>query len=967
MILKLNDKYVDMYSDTSVSGSFKPISLSTDDDETNPHSAEFKIPLTENNKSIIEYDDDTNNFKSEDISAVLMRDDGEISLIGFAYVSIVEINKLETSISVQIVDTYTYLIKKASNMYIGDLLKNNQYRYISSRCVNLKNISNNPYFSYIYKDTTGFDQFIDSRNETYTYVSNAKGDGEIPIAIKPLKFIKDFFKSNGVDTVDTSGLNNINESNLATIIPISKLVSPRLQNKDLIVYIDGTFRGISSGQFNDATIASKQSAGIKVFGNDIRMVKTSETSPKMYSFNVVDDRFKFYEDGFKIDGLNQNEYSSNRVYGIIKSVFDNKFKINIKPNQFDERLSLTIYDFPRWTCSTGFVALILNINGNSYKLATGKIDDVGGISLKTVDYKLFNEYEKIVELKAGEPIEFRLSLVATSEVIFTDASGAKIRWFNDTLDQLDDNKRNKMCVVEVKRVIGSAPYMLYISDFSDESTLNQLTNSGAVFNEDRLVQINGLYPNKTEALKDIYAIDMAETLNSSNIKLDDFIRDFVSRFNIKIYNQGYAVVLKHNSDGSGDKVILSDIELNGSVTISKNSDETPIRSIVLKNNDFGMKYDKYNDDYILGSSDEFIVNKDYKDKKEKSFNSSIVPDVMYGDYNVISDDVASVLSVYKSQESVGVTPYKPYKREKYGTRYGFIVDNDKKTCPMEFVLSKNKPYLITNRNQEDMAESYKLLNASLHYPQRGLMAETFYDAYNGSNHTIRIDNGTVNGIVKPCSIRNGVVVVDMGTITAGSSFRINKYISDQTNHIVSGISIAKIGKIAMIELNSVEETRVYLNPVQGGAYLDLGGFVKTGRYYIYLSIENANIDFNRQHSVPVKIDGTEMYGTDRYIPAISSNSTINNKEVTLSFNNRIVGDTYQNALYLFFKDINTGIYTQDSLFIEASFFMTPNDIYIMQSGADFMYNGQQYGLVEANDIDLYSPNGGIVKLKLYKK
>lgn len=963
-ILILNNSLADMFPDTEVSGAYKPISLDSDVSVSNPHTYEFQIPLTDNNKRIIEFNDDTLQFKQKGIKAQIRRDDNTVILSGYAYISMVTINKLETSVSVQVVDIMTYLIKEGKNVKIGDMFKGTSLesvRYSSFR--GIRESSNNHY-KYVYTDCTGFNSIKSENGDTdYVFIGNVNNEAQIPLAVNPINIISEFCnKHMGNINLDISNLDEtITGGTLSTIIPVKRLVSVRDLGSTLPVRMLVNGRFLSHANVNGAAYSENSSikAMRDVFGIGFKLCRSS-LNQEMYIYPV--NLGEKGTSGFYYS-TNSN-FNRSCVYDTIVSIHNFRFKLGFESQAFDGVYRLKIRGVDAKYMSGAKMSIIMSVGDSKFEVASGVVSLNNDIVFKTVDIDILNNYIDIIEIKNGLPYEFAFEIVANTRLDITDASNNKYKWLGSEIQADSSMLSDDAIPFEIVKKDGSlTAYDFTISNVQeDEGTGNGLTLNGCIYAKDRLLGLHGIHANVQNALNDEYAIDIAETLNSSGITMDSFIKDFINRFNISIINDEGFIEMSHvaGKDSHYD-VIIYQSDVNSQIDITRNEDESTIKSIQLSNTDYGLKYDKYNDNTVLGSSDEIVINEDAKDKKVTQLNSSIVPVRMYGDYNTVDDNTAESINKYGSQISLGITPYKPYSREKYGIRYGFEkpkYDNDS-SSRVQFLqlepLIRASSYITTSIGNPN---GTRIPEHITYAPYLYAFAKTMTNKSMGfmSTTSIQFSNGVTQN-VRVFEDKGVLIFRDLNLPSGTSYFRI---INNQA------LTLYRIATNVSGKMLSINYYRVTEYNLQTGGSNDTVYYDRTGTYTLLIPMREVSSQSTFIYNPPVRINDTLDYINRNINVLDDSVYRTDGVRQLLSFNKRINGFNSVTAMDTYFNKVSSGIYNRNALFIEGDFYISPDNMCYILTGSSVMFNGKRYGVVEVNEIDYTSSNGCIVKLKLFK-
>ena len=963
MKLLFNDKRVDMFRDTEIKGGYKPISVDSDNITANPHSYEFQIPLTDNNSSILSFNRSTFQFESEDIETKLYNDNGELILSGYAYINDIVIEKNGEAVSVMIVDFFTYILKKLKESYLGEIynydeeLKNNYlYGYVNDMTVEIPD-----FMKYMFFDSTGYEGNKDLYGgNVFIFNGGIDAKGQVPLCINPIGYIKRLANCFGknISVFNNDGI----LENIWCTIPIDSLRSSKEKKDEVVLEYKNNF-------------ATKEAIFYGVAESNL---KTSHTvNAGALNSTGEDNEFRLYLD--LSTEKNRKPYTQNIIPTYVEHQSIN-FSVGIKED-FDDYL--TSY------CNGGSITAAIYINGEKYIIGNGAIgvDCSGYLNIKLNEDRDGQDiqYLQPFELTAGEDLDGKIILIAENPIYFKtkNSKGSDYReilFVGDKISETGTTEYTKALSVSVIDPLWSNDIVVEFSDIKlkDEESVklcgSLITDGNEFWNEDYYYPRGFLNTKESVDLWgesfDPNVVDYQNTLDGSKITIENFVKDFFNRFNIKVITvDENEIMITCGSNEDIDYIDLSKNRLCSDVNITKNGSDNSVGYFQITNSGGSLANDKYSDGDTTGSSEKIYIDVFSKENKTTSLQSSIVAGKMYKKYASISENESDVLTeIANIPPLFNMTPCDAADRKDYGIRYGFEQHIKNEYLPLVQEISntfdtfyysapgyifaetsyKSKsplPCQVIIFKPSSTSTSLKSINT---YADGGGVLIDFSgieeDYYINYTTSIKIRIQALVGVVaatfddsKKATIRNNIII---GNASSGYSMskgveyvdfsysKVSNYIYDITLKYNTALGTKKIDSVFIpLDISPVSEcTPSFLNlcPVDSG-------------------YRKAIVNLNK-----LVMDNGAVSLSFRNIDTASNENTVN-------------------ALGYFFGDIVRSIYSKDAVFLEGNFYLNNSEIKALLQGRMFKYKDNEWMLVEASDIDYTSTNGCIVKLKLAKK
>jgi hypothetical protein len=937
MKLLLNGRVVDMFKDTEIKGAYKPISVDSDNITANPHSYEFQIPLTENNADILGFNRDTYQFESEDIKAAIYNWDDELVLAGYAYVNSITIEKLGEQVAIQVVDFFTYILKKFASKNIGEIYSydnelNTNYRYTFITALEAEVEG---FMKYMYLDTTGYkDQASLYDNKTFVYNGGIGAKGEVPLCINPYGYLKRLAKAFGCEL--SLGKNSSILKDVWTTIPIDGLRMGG-EYKDKQALKVNTTVSTSTALFSgyvDCNLKSSPTTTASIWqktgeADEFKMFRTfSERDRKTYDRNILptyleSETFSFY---IKVSGSGGATVSKPETTG-----GNITLAVDINDTLFVVGRGVINKD------GTGFARFALNEEDN-----------------ENFKYNADTMYLQPVAVEAGEDIVSKFLIIADNPITIKPWSDRHVIFAGSTVTESSNSSYESAIKMEIFPLYYSCNINLTLTDIKLDGE-EERTLCGSIDIDDSGYKTkwgNNLvnsYRNKFYTASEIdendpNVIDLKRTLNSSKTTVETYIKDFMNRFNVSFAMKGENNIELSIRGFENEGIINLDNRLDGDITVSKNGSDNSIEYFQITNAGGSLFQDKYSDGATTGSSEKMYVDELSKTNKTTSLQSSIVTPKMYKSQNVISDSQTdSLTEIANIPPLFNITPCETATRKDYGIRYG--IDSG----------YKGKYYQLVQKVGNDLQAFY------YNVPDSAFIA-TSCRLKSTKSATIKLTNSS-NTLSFTADITNGYVCIDSSkksyftystagdivyvtmTITVdGATFEVDTSCKGTVHSTSTGVTYGNITKSG--NKYGVGLTYGLLNQVSG--------------FDLYIPIKESSSN---------SLTETSFFSVSDEFYTMLSTMSMSNGEVSLSFRDTDTQDNENtvNAIDYFFGDVLKNVYSSKTLYIEGSFYLKMSEIITLLLGSSFHFGNNDYLLVEANDIDYTNKNGCIVKLKLAKK
>jgi hypothetical protein len=962
MKLYLNDRVVDMFKDTEIKGGYKPISVDSDNLTTNPHSYEFQIPLTENNSDILGFNHSTFDFESEDITAMLYDYDGNLVLSGYAYVNDITIEKLGEQVSVQIVDFFTYILKKYKSKNIGELFKDDKdKRYFN---VNKTSISGDGTVSYVWADTCGYEAFRSQFGGNFCWTGGIDAKGQLPMAIRPVNYIEKLGAKHGFDITFDSSLSELNT--VLTIIPIKYFASAKPKTTSAISYLNKSFASNISlfDCIPECNLKSDITTAVSILDNEGSL-----------------DEYRFFSN---IDSKLRKTYNVNAIpYYVGKQDLSLKmmYGLNVKGGE------LPI------TTTGGDVNVAICVGGEYYNIGSGRLGVNGELTLsiglnseRKEDESLYMQPAKI---EAGNDIQARMVLMAINPITIT-AGGRKFVFSGDVITEEGTTDYTSVVAFSVKNTSSTTSFEIEVNDIAlNDDDFYELCGAFDVDDRGFYKDTDGYYSFSDMSSYDptdysINIADIAETINSAAISVESYIKDFFNRFNLKaIVNGQKSILITNGSLSENKKYIELDGFLDGDISVTKNGSDNSIEYFQIKNADGKSVKDKYSNGISTGSSEKIYIDELSKENKEVSLNSCIHQNELFKDYTSSSN--TDVLEEYANIPPIlGVPVYENIARSDYGLRYGFL-DNTVMVCQVltqkvgvlleEFLYGKDGLVFIETNSKlkkSGTANVREMMILTYPYEQSVTMQNASSTVTNGYISLVcKYDNSYTNALNKR-HITIGTVSSGGTTFSANVSTTGRATVKRRMSILELDLTSTVVEFIDYCDYTATKNSTAYtveFNPHWDADYTDeKGRLVSNVVMEIYLPLDfDTTDDYKEPKSCYLLEDYTNgwIYQAFPKMSMFSSSNT--GKKISLSFNDK--DDTtgeYVNALDYYFGKIINNVYSSKAIFIEGDFYLSQSKISALLSGSEFSYMNNKWFLVEASNINYSSKNGSIVKLKLAK-
>lgn len=984
--IKINDKLVDLFPDTKVSGNYEPIDFSGNDGFEVPYTDSFTIPMTNRNASILGFDKNKSSFSKKQMIGKVYAN-GEMMFAGVVEIDTVSYEILREEVSIRIIDFCAYIFNNTKDEKLGSIM--DVAPFSNSKFVSINHLEQFQYkksepIGVCFINQTGITDRYGTGNlgGVPSYIYKGRDKGNLPIMLRVKDIISAIFHRFNLTVNENRLPKDFSKHDIAVTFPIT--------------YYSNAERSDS------VTITTRGSKGYGYFegADEEAITRFSEHEymgrliPSQNSITENKSAIFTYRD-FKRVQPNGTEYTVKNNVSIVDTSFilaPKSFSIttNGYPMFYFGKGDNSVQEYAEKISCRDFYLFVFQVDAEGNRIGQYKVGEFRvSEDTRTVENITLTEdylYSEMLKIEAGQKIMLYTAILPKETCYIYRKSSDKSPVAKIDTDGIavDDSIEKVYDLFTVGMSCGvTAQYnVLYGDEQVEHSTLQKCPS---IFTNKQI--LNGCYyrSDNPDGYKGdaLMLMNMKQSLDSTDITIADFLSDFCSRFNCKISSDDKNVFIT-KIDGVTDDIIDISTRIDSQLTASISDKDSDIRSISVENNGGNLFMDKYYDGRTYGSSRLVILSENKKTDKSIKLKSSIIPNMMCGKRKTgQTPDVTELYKKYQSLTSFGYNDYDDFKISGLGIRYAYVDFNrmvDIQPLYPTFTIDKDVLYFGVGDSEIIYQPSAALIGMTC--------TNSDFRYSNTSGKNLYDSSGVVRGSIT-YRIIDGAIAITVKTNTNGNSIFNVGLTSDKVEDFGNGIKVQN-NKCVGFRYNGIEisiDEHMTIEYNRTGS--DYKFFVKTngtnpdGACFTMPTTDDY-YDVKKQYRpIFFNIGGDAFIGVkdgicanQNQIPAMPSiTNSIKNTDGTLdtlSFNK--IGIDYQGvsddkivtAYDKYFKDYEESVLSEEATTVELSVYLDTEEQKRIMQGCRVRLYGQIYTVASVSDMDFTDSFGSVVKLKISK-